>query len=103
MSLWVCGLWKNALPDVSSDFDSVYETRSRPHAPRRVSTDAVSPWNHASPIESYCVTLPKRESGRPRFAMPSADASAAVTVGTLILRDMMMPWPRTYAYPACTE
>src|SRR5437762_2843716 len=47
--------------------------------------------------------LPKFGFGRPRFGMPRAFASPAVSVGTLMLRDMMIPRPRRYEYPAVAD
>ncbi len=58
MSALSCGVWKNALPAVSIDVDSVYDTRVRPHAASRVENATVSPSYHESPIDWYWLMLP---------------------------------------------
>ena len=86
---------KERVARIVSAFESVYDTRTPPHGACRVSSDSVSPLNHASPSASYWLMLPYAGFGRPRFATPSAAACAAVSVGTFTLRDIRMPWPRT--------
>jgi hypothetical protein len=55
-----------------------------PHVPARALNESVRPWNQESPTDWYCEMFPNAGSGRPRFATPSAAASDALSVGTLI-------------------